>query len=77
MENAAPSGVTVEPGRRGAVRYQAPEVLARGVISPAADSYAFGVLLWEMLTAQARPESQGIVHGCAGLPPAPRANTSG
>ncbi len=55
MENAAPSGATVEPGRRGALAYQAPEVLARGVLSPAADCYAFGVLLWEMLTAQARP----------------------
>ena len=57
---AAAAGVTVEPGRRGALAYQAPEVLERGVLSPAADCYAFGVLLWEMLTAQARPRCQGL-----------------
>jgi serine/threonine protein kinase len=52
------ASVTVETVR-GALAYQAPEVLARRVLSPAADCYAFGVLLWEMLTAQARP-------GCCG-----------
>jgi serine/threonine protein kinase len=64
MHNAAPTDVTVEPGRRGTLAYQAPELLARGVLSPTADCYAFGVLLWEMLTAQARPGCLGL---CAGV----------
>jgi len=51
---------TVKPGRNGVFAYQAPEVLAHGMLSPAANCYAFGVLPWEMLTAQARP-------GCPGL----------
>jgi hypothetical protein len=57
-ERAVLASVTVETVR-GALAYQAPEVLARGVLSPAADCYAFGVLLWEMLTAQARPGCRG------------------
>jgi len=57
-QRAALASVTVETVR-GALAYQAPEVLARRVLSPAADCYAFGVLLWEMLTAQARPGCRG------------------
>lgn len=49
------TSVTVKPWQRGTLAYQAPEVLERGILSPAADCYAFGVLLWEMLTAEARP----------------------
>jgi hypothetical protein len=62
-QRAVLASVIVKPGRRGALTYQAPEVLARCVLSPAADCYAFGVLLWEMLTAQARPECWGL-HVC-------------
>ena len=47
--------VFVEPWQRGTLAYLAPEVLERGILSPAADCYAFGVLLYEMLTAEARP----------------------
>jgi serine/threonine protein kinase len=47
------TSVIVKPWQRGTLAYQAPEVLERGTLSPAADCYAFGVLLWEMLTAEA------------------------
>ncbi len=40
--------------QRGMLAYQPPELLEAGAVSPAADCYAFGVLLWEMWTAQAR-----------------------
>jgi len=40
--------------QRGMLAYQPPELLESGAVSPAADCYAFGVLLWEMWTAQAR-----------------------
>jgi len=48
-------GVEARQLRRGTLAYQPPELLEGGVGSTAADCYAFGVLLWEMLTAQARP----------------------
>ncbi len=48
-------GIKAVPHPHGALAYQPPELLEGGVGSPAADCYAFGVLLWEMLTAQARP----------------------
>ncbi len=67
-QRAVATRTIVEPGRRGALAYQAPEVLERGVLTPAADCYAFGVLLWEMLAAQARPDGRGA---CLGSPHAP------
>ncbi len=59
---APPPGVEGKQLRRGTLAYQPPELLERGVGSPAGDCYAFGVLLWEMLTAQARP---GLPHSVA------------
>eukprot|EP00201_Polytomella_parva_P020834 CAMPEP_0175042198 /NCGR_PEP_ID=MMETSP0052_2-20121109/2407_1 /TAXON_ID=51329 ORGANISM="Polytomella parva, Strain SAG 63-3" /NCGR_SAMPLE_ID=MMETSP0052_2 /ASSEMBLY_ACC=CAM_ASM_000194 /LENGTH=656 /DNA_ID=CAMNT_0016304937 /DNA_START=101 /DNA_END=2068 /DNA_ORIENTATION=+ len=35
----------------GTVTHMPPELLSRGVLSPSADVYALGVLLWELLTA--------------------------
>jgi len=67
-QRAVANRITVEPGRRGALAYQAPEVLERGELTPATDCYAFGVLLWEMLAAQARPDGRGA---CLGSPHAP------
>jgi serine/threonine protein kinase len=48
-------GVVARQLRRGTLAYQPPELLDGGIGTPAADCYAFGALLWEMLTAQARP----------------------
>jgi len=33
----------------GAVNYMPPELLAQGILTPSADVYSFGVLLWELL----------------------------
>lgn len=44
----------------GTVTHCAPELLARGELSPAADVFAFGVCLWQMWTG-ARPW-HGIAH---------------
>ncbi len=61
VQNAPAKGLQANPLQRGALAYQPPELLERGVLSPAADCYAFGVLLWEMLTAQARPSGSVLV----------------
>ena len=37
-------------GTHGTVAYCAPEVLSRGELSPAADVYGFGAILWQMYT---------------------------
>lgn len=47
-------------GTHGTVTHCAPELLARGELSPAADVYAFGVCLWQMWTG-ARPW-HGLTH---------------
>jgi serine/threonine protein kinase len=39
--------------QHGTLAYMPPELLANGIVSYAADVYSFGVLLWEMFTAQA------------------------
>jgi serine/threonine protein kinase len=77
VHRAVLASVTIEPWRRGTLAYQAPAVLERCMLSPAADCYAFGVLLWEMLTAQARPECPGVVHGCPGVLLAPGTDNQG
>lgn len=42
----------VETKTTGTVTHMAPEVLAKGVVSKAADCFSFGVLLWEMASGQ-------------------------
>jgi len=39
-----------EDARNGTLRYMAPERLMQGLCSPAADQYALGVTLWELLS---------------------------
>lgn len=39
----------LETASCGAVNYMPPELLAQGILTPAADVYSFGVLLWELL----------------------------
>lgn len=36
---------------QGTLTHMAPEVLLEGIISKAADVYAFGVMLWELYTS--------------------------
>ena len=50
-----------KPGQRsasaaqhGALAYMPPELISADTLSYATDVYSFGVLLWEMLTAQVR-----------------------
>ena len=51
-------GASASTAQRGTLAYQPPELLAADAVSLATDCYAFGVLLWEMLTAQARPRAE-------------------
>ena len=37
---------------QGTMTHMAPEILIKGHISKAADVYAFGMVLWELYTAQ-------------------------
>jgi len=45
----------------GTITHQAPEVLRHGHLSPAADIYAFGIIMWELLTRD-RP-FRGLLEG--------------
>ncbi len=46
---------------RGTANYLAPEVLTGKELSPAADVYAFGILLWQILTRKHPYEDVGAV----------------
>jgi serine/threonine protein kinase len=62
----------VQSSGPGTVAYAAPELLARGEASPAADMYSFGCVLWELLTLRqpwsdpAPPPSADCDLGTAG-----------
>jgi serine/threonine protein kinase len=55
----------------GTVDYMAPEQLQEGRTTPAADIYALGVVLYEMIT-QARPFEGGWLDRSTAAPPSPR-----
>lgn len=40
------------PGRYGTITHMAPETIREGELSIACDVYAWGVLLWEMITGK-------------------------
>lgn len=44
--------VRTAPGRYGTITHMAPETIKEGVLKAPCDVYAWGVLLWEMLTGQ-------------------------
>eukprot|EP00775_Hariotina_reticulata_P007729 gene7729-7928_t len=52
-DSCVKSSLTINP------RWQAPEVIADGSYSTSADVYAFGVVLWELLTWQEPWEEEG------------------
>eukprot|EP00775_Hariotina_reticulata_P008299 gene8299-8484_t len=51
MANILTDGATHRStGRMGTITHQAPEVLERGHVSPSADVYSFGIMMWELFT---------------------------
>ena len=61
------SGAGATTAQRGTLAYQPPELLASDAVSFATDCYAFGVLLWEMLTAQACPLANVHIYSCLSM----------
>jgi len=39
----------------GTVAYQPPELLSNSRLTPSADIYSFGMLMWELTAGEARP----------------------
>jgi serine/threonine protein kinase/tetratricopeptide (TPR) repeat protein len=76
--NSSDGGTSLSHGAVvGTLAYMAPEQLSSGeTVSPATDIYAFGLVLFEMLTgARAFPSANllsGITQRIAGPPPSPR-----
>ena len=48
------ASTTVDTDTYGTVTHMPPELLMEGKLTKSADVYAFGVLLWEMYTGEAR-----------------------
>ncbi|DBA90593.1 hypothetical protein WJX77_007250 [Trebouxia sp. C0004] len=65
-----PQGETIQTRALGTITHMPPELMLEGSLSQAVDVYAFGVVLWEMYTAQ-RPwagmRHAQIVHTICGL----------
>ena len=52
MSVASQVQTSISTGTYGTVTHMPPELLTTGRLSKAADTYSFGVLLWEMYTGQ-------------------------
>jgi Tol biopolymer transport system component len=64
------SSETSESGPGGTVQYMAPEQLAGGNADARSDVFAFGLVLYEMLTAQRFQEAHGLSGPRPEVPPA-------
>lgn len=57
----------------GAVNYMPPELLSQGVLTPAADVYSFGILMWELLVGkplyQSKTQNDIVVLVTSGMRP--------
>ncbi|CAD7699568.1 unnamed protein product [Ostreobium quekettii] len=52
MRRIGPAGGAAGASACGSARYCAPELLRDGLLTPAADVYSFGMLLWELLSGR-------------------------
>lgn len=58
--------VRTAPGRYGTITHMAPETISAGVLDYPCDVYAFGVLVWEMLTGACSSMPRGVPrHWCS------------
>ena len=67
----APPSEDAKPLVAGTLGYMAPEQLSGGNVTAAADVYAFGVVLHEMLTGVLPPFRPRVARGGTGRPPPP------
>jgi serine/threonine protein kinase len=58
-----PSSATANPGLMGTLAYMAPEQLQGDSVSPATDVYAFGLVLYEMVTGRRAFSSESLAIG--------------
>ncbi|CAD7700038.1 unnamed protein product [Ostreobium quekettii] len=77
LSRASPSATAIRTFTCGTTRYCPPELLRDGLLTPAADVYSFGMLLWELVSGrkafQDLAQQDIVVAAVAGRrPPVPR-----